>query len=56
MMPDASFVPWVCLFFFFVFFIYSLIIYLLFRFYLCFEAKVGLMAKVGGSGNKNGHK
>jgi hypothetical protein len=46
-----------CVFFFSsCFFIYSPIIYLLFRFYLCFEARVGLMETVGGSGNKNRHK
>jgi hypothetical protein len=56
MMPDALLVPQVCLFFSLCLFIYSLIIYLLFRFYLCFEAQVGLMAKVGGSSDKNRHK
>jgi hypothetical protein len=43
-------------FFFFVFFYILTNNYPLFRFYLCFEARVGLMATVGGSGNKNGHK
>jgi hypothetical protein len=55
-MPDASFVPRVRLFFSSCFFIYSLIFYLLFRFYLCFEARVGLMAMVGGGSDKNRHK
>jgi hypothetical protein len=54
MMPDASFVPWVRLFFSSCFFIYSLIIYLLFRFYPCFETRVGLWQRLGVAATKTG--